>query len=117
MYNKIPPTFPHLKELVLKWALDKGILGSGTLVGQSNKTIEEAHEILDSATLLELFPDRETHQEEIIDAIGDTAVTLIILAEMLGTTVEYCLEQAYKVIAKRQGKMVNGVFVKEENHG
>ncbi len=28
---------------------------------------------------------------------------------------EQCLESAYKVIAKRKGKMINGQFVKEES--
>ena len=32
-----------------------------------------------------------------------------------GTTAESCLEEAYKVIKDRKGKMIDGVFVKEED--
>ena len=32
-----------------------------------------------------------------------------------GTTSESCLEEAYEVIKDRKGKMIDGVFVKEED--
>lgn len=32
-----------------------------------------------------------------------------------GTTAENCLEEAYEVIKDRKGKMIDGVFVKEED--
>ena len=35
------------------------------------------------------------------------------LAEAHGTTLEHCLNTVIKVIEKRKGKMINGVFVKE----
>jgi hypothetical protein len=31
-----------------------------------------------------------------------------------GLTMDECIESAYNTIAKRQGRMVDGVFVKEE---
>ena len=34
-----------------------------------------------------------------------------------GTTAENCLEEAYEVIKDRKGKMIDGVFVKEEDYG
>lgn len=34
-----------------------------------------------------------------------------------GTTAESCLEEAYEVIKDRKGKMIDGVFVKEEDYG
>ena len=34
-----------------------------------------------------------------------------------GTTAESCLEEAYEVIKDRKGKMIDGVFVKEEDLG
>jgi hypothetical protein len=33
---------------------------------------------------------------------------------MGGTTIEECIDEAYDVISKRTGKMVNGTFVKDE---
>ena len=49
----------------------------------------------------------------IIDGLGDVAVTLIILAELQGLDLTECLEVAYGVIKERKGSMRGGVFVKE----
>ena len=40
-------------------------------------------------------------------------VVLTNLAELLGLTIEECVESAYDVISKRTGKMENGTFVKD----
>ena len=53
-------------------------------------------------------------KEEFVDAIGDMVVVLTNMAHLGGTTIEKCIDTAYKVISKRTGKMVNGTFVKDE---
>ena len=53
------------------------------------------------------------NEGEQIDAIGDMVVVLTNLAELLGLTIEECVESAYEVISKRTGKMKNGTFVKD----
>ena len=90
---------------VLEWAKDRGILENGTKYGQFSKLVEETSE-LGSAIM-------NDNTEEIIDAIGDIQVVLIILAEIYGLSAQDCLESAYEVITKRTGKMVGGVFVKD----
>jgi hypothetical protein len=40
-------------------------------------------------------------------------VVLTNLAAMKGIKVEDCINHAYGVISKRKGKMVDGIFVKE----
>ena len=50
---------------------------------------------------------------EINDGIGDMVVVLTNLAELLGLSIEECVESAYDVISKRTGKMINGTFVKD----
>ena len=50
---------------------------------------------------------------EIVDGIGDMVVVLTNLAELLGLSIEECVESAYDVISKRTGKMINGTFVKD----
>lgn len=95
----------ELIEQVKQWGSDKGIFEHSTPLKQHVKTQEEVTE------LLEAIADGDEH--EIKDAIGDIVVTLILQAEMQGTTLEVCLQQAYDVISKRNGKMVNGLFVKE----
>ena len=52
--------------------------------------------------------------DEIQDGIGDTFVTLIILAYQLGLEPADCLEAAWNEIKDRKGKTENGVFIKEE---
>lgn len=53
--------------------------------------------------------------EELKDGIGDVIVTLIILAQQNDLTLEECLRYAYNEIEMRDGKLVNGVFIKKED--
>ncbi|MGH2217236.1 MazG-like family protein, partial [Enterococcus faecalis] len=53
------------------------------------------------------------NENDLRDGIGDVVVTLIILAMQNNMDLYECLNQAYSEIKNRQGKMVNGVFVKE----
>ena len=48
------------------------------------------------------------------DAIGDSAVTLIILSDILGLDFTHCMEWAYDVIKTREGMTKNGSFIKNE---
>jgi NTP pyrophosphatase (non-canonical NTP hydrolase) len=66
--------------------------------------LEEVEELADA-----IF---DNNKEEIIDALGDILVTIIIQAELQGVSLTECLESAYNVIAKRSGVMINGQFVK-----
>lgn len=54
-------------------------------------------------------------QDQIFDSIGDMFVVLTILAMQLGISIDNCVGMAYEEIKDRQGKMINGVFVKEED--
>ena len=105
----------NLIDRVLQWGVDKGITGpngKGTPMAQARKMLEEAEEtalaVRDNTVLK--MPE---FNEEIKDGIGDTCVTLILLAEMHGLTLEECLTHALKIIEKRTGKMENGTFVKD----
>lgn len=124
-----------LIDKVKQWRHDKGILGKdgkGTLKGQSKKMIEEANETLVAVSELHTFLNvvqtentnseydfamqdyEEKLREECMDGIGDVLVTLILLADMLDVTLEECLSMAYEEIANRQGKMIDGTFVKDK---
>ena len=98
--------YNELQALVIAWATQKGILDKGTPLAQCGKTFEEVEE-LETAIL-------DGDKAEIIDALGDILVTIIIQAEMHGLNLIECLESAYDVISKRTGKMVDGTFVKDE---
>ena len=59
--------------------------------------------------------DDDPGQEYMELEMGDIFVTLIILCEQLNLDPVECLEKAYKKIESRQGKTINGTFVKEED--
>ena len=91
---------------VEKWSSDKGLHESDPK-SQFLKVAEEFGEI--GAAMA------RDDEDMLKDAIGDTIVTLIILAQQHGTNVEECLDIAYNEIAGRKGKLVDGVFVKESD--
>ena len=96
----------ELECVIEEWAANKGILEKATPMAQALKTLEECTELCTAIN--------KNDRPEIIDAIGDIVVTLIIQAKMQGLSLEECLESAYNVIAKRTGKMVDGQFVKDK---
>lgn len=97
--------YRELEELVIKWADEKGIFEKGNTMAQAEKTHEEVLELMSAI-------DNDDNGE-IVDALGDILVTIIIQAEMQGLSLEDCLLSAYNIISKRKGKMINGKFVKE----
>ena len=94
-----------IKHEVEMWAKEKGILDNATPIKQALKTQEEVTELLNAIV--------DNDRAEIIDAIGDIMVTLIIQAKMQNLDLFECLQSAYNVISKRTGKMVNGQFLKD----
>jgi len=95
----------ELDKKVIKWAKDKGIFESSDPKSQCLKTLSEAGELADAVN--------KNNLDEIVDAIGDIEVTLILLSKMYRIDRHECLKSAYDVISKRKGRMENGVFVKE----
>ena len=96
----------RLVKLVEKWSKDRD-LHKAESSKQFLKVSEEVGEVASALARGQV--------EELKDGIGDVIVTLIILAQQQGLSVEECLETAYNEIADRKGKTVNGVFVKEED--
>jgi NTP pyrophosphatase (non-canonical NTP hydrolase) len=93
-------------ENIRQWAQERGLYDKGNSHTQYVKLQEEAGEL--AKALL------ENDKPEIIDAIGDIVVVLTNLAHLQGVHIETCIAEAYKVISKRKGKMINGTFVKDE---
>jgi len=94
--------FPKIRE----WAKERGIFDKGDVKTQYVKLMEEAGEV--AKALL------TNDKAEIKDGIGDMVVVLTNLAHLSGFTIEECIDEAYEVISKRQGDMINGTFVKNE---
>jgi NTP pyrophosphatase (non-canonical NTP hydrolase) len=95
----------ELECAVEEWAHEKGIMSKASPMAQALKTLEECTELCTAVN--------NKDREEIVDAIGDIMVTLIIQAKMQNVSLESCLESAYHIISKRTGKMVRGQFVKD----
>ena len=108
----------ELVEQVVQWAEDRNLIDGSRPTRQIYKTMEEVTELAvaigkHAAAVMYLAEDMQQHELEIMDAIGDVTVTLIIIAAQLDLSYEECLQVAYDQIKHRKGKMVNGIFVKE----
>jgi phosphoribosyl-ATP pyrophosphohydrolase len=98
----------QLVQNVLGWAEDKGILSKDKSLAQMCKVIEEVGETASALVKKDTYALR--------DGIGDSMVTLIVLAGQNGFTPQECLQAAWDEIKDRKGKVnENGAFVKESD--
>lgn len=95
----------NLTNDIIAWGQDKNLIKKENSYKQFCKVVEEVAEV---GTAL-----NNKDEAELIDAIGDSTVTLILLAAQNDLDFEECLRTAYNVIAKRTGKTENGVFIKD----
>jgi NTP pyrophosphatase (non-canonical NTP hydrolase) len=95
----------ELQLKVLQWARDKDLLKSENAFKQTVKLLEEAGEL--AGAIL------KGNVEQQKDGLGDCMVVLTILANQLGTDLNYCFNLAYNEIANRTGKTVDGTFIKD----
>jgi NTP pyrophosphatase (non-canonical NTP hydrolase) len=91
---------------IRSWAEERGIYTKGDSKTQLIKLQEEMGELAKAIL--------ENDKPEVIDAIGDMVVVLTNLAHLNNVHIESCIAEAYNVISKRKGKMINGTFVKDE---
>ncbi|MEX5914524.1 MazG-like family protein [Staphylococcus ureilyticus] len=99
-------TLDQLVKQVEQWSKDKN-LHNGNPDRQALKFYEETGEVAAALSRNKL--------DNLKDGIGDTVVTLIILAQQHGMTLEECLQYAYDEIKGRKGKTINGTFIKESD--
>jgi NTP pyrophosphatase (non-canonical NTP hydrolase) len=92
-------------DLIRAWADERGLYDKGDTKTQYLKLMEEAGELGRA-----ILKDDEV---EFVDAIGDMVVVLTNLAHLGNVSIEQCIDEAYRVISKRTGKMHNGTFVKD----
>lgn len=99
-------TINQLVKQVEQWSINKN-LHNGNSDRQALKFYEEAGEVAAALS--------RNDKEALKDGIGDTVVTLIILAQQYGWSLEECLQYAYEEIKNRKGKTINGTFVKQSD--
>jgi len=98
----------ELIKKVIAWGEPKGLTKERSLLEswpQYEKVKEEVGEIGKAIAHGDFV--------ELVDGIGDSVVTLILLAKQNGLTIEDCLSHAYNEIKDRTGKTINGKFIKD----
>lgn len=104
----------NITDLIAKinhWADERNLKQADPKI-QWMRITEEVGEIRDVLLKPTKFTDP---QIALKDAIGDTLVTIIVLAHQLDLDVNECLNIAYEEIKNRKGKIINGTFVKEDD--
>lgn len=90
---------------VVTWHHDRNLIDGSSDKDQTLKLLQELGELSDSVC----------KGRDIRDDIGDMLVVILNLTTRNKVTLEECLETAYNDIKDRKGKMVDGVFIKEQD--
>ena len=93
------------EELIRQWHKDRNLIDGSTDKDQYLKLIQEAGELSDSLC----------KGKDIRDDVGDMLVVLINILTRNQLTLSECLAVAYDDIKDRKGKMVDGIFIKEDD--
>tara|TARA_B100000676_G_scaffold141614_1_gene140321 strand:- start:82991 stop:83389 length:399 start_codon:yes stop_codon:yes gene_type:complete len=88
-----------------KWHHDRNLIDGSSDKDQVLKLLQELGELSDSVC----------KEKDIKDDIGDMLVVMINICERNKISLSSCLRAAYNDIKDRKGKMVDGIFVKEED--
>jgi NTP pyrophosphatase (non-canonical NTP hydrolase) len=91
---------------VRKWGRDRQI---NDAKAQFCHIVEELGE-----TATELNRNR-LNSKAMEDSVGDVMVCIIVFADIIGLDAEDCLALAYREIKNRDGKIINGNFVKSSD--
>ena len=98
----------EVADKIVEWAQEKGLLEKG--LEAENAQLNKLQEELGEFSLELMRGDYKKSRME----LGDVLVVCTIMANLLGTDVQSCLQNAYDKISKRTGKTINGQFVKDE---
>ena len=91
---------------IKKWGAERGIT-DGDPSRQLNKLMEELGELAEGFN--------KKVPEQIEDSLGDMFVVMTLFAEQNGLNIVDCIQSAYETIKDREGKNVDGVFVKNKD--
>ena len=105
MSQEVKP-LSELVALIQNWAWDRNLIDGSTPNAQMLKLMEEVGELAGGVC--------KDKADVIKDSIGDVFVVLTIIAAQMGWSIEECVQAAYAEIKDRKGRMIQGVFVKEE---
>lgn len=104
---------------VIAWANERNIIQGSSATKQLEKTAAEVIELAIEIGKEEVYVEqRHLTQEQMTKTaseLGDVLVTLIVVSEQLGFSLEDCLRIAYEKIKDRKGEMRGGKWVKESD--
>lgn len=123
----------HYNEMIAKWHHDRNLIEGATSTQQFPKLFEEfielyadlnpelsSQEIKDN--IINIIHDlgkkgriKQGSPGNAKDSLGDGYVVFAGIAEREGFPMQQCMATAYTSIKDRKGKMIDGVFVKEED--
>lgn len=95
----------HYCDQIIKWHYDRNLIEGSTDKDQVLKLMQELGELSDSSC----------KGQTLVDDLGDMMVVMLNIMERNSLTMEMCLAHAYDEIKDRKGRMVDGIFVKEED--
>lgn len=87
------------------WHRDRNLIDGSTDKDQCLKLIQEVGELSDNIC----------KGKDLKDDIGDIIVVLVNIMERNNYKMSDCIEQAWMDIKDRKGKMIDGIFVKEQD--
>lgn len=88
------------------WADERYLLKYENRFVQLAKVIEELGELAKAMI--------ENDEDAIIDALGDSNITLTILARQMNFSLQECTNTAFNEIKNRKGKTENGTFIRNK---
>lgn len=94
-----------LVDSIVQWHYDRNLIDGSSDKDQTLKLLQELGELSDSVC----------KGKDVRDDLGDMMVVMLNIMERNKITLADCLEKAYNDIKDRKGRMVNGVFVKEQD--
>ena len=103
--NQPEPTLSLFIDNVIQWHIDRNLIEGSTDKDQVLKLMQELGELSDSVC----------KGKDIKDDIGDMLVVMLNIVTRNGVTLSECLARAWDDIKDRKGKMVDGIFIKEED--
>lgn len=97
-------TLEDYEKNIVGWHHDRNLIEGATDKDQLCKLVQEVGELSDNIC----------KGRSVADDIGDCIVVLINIAERNNLTLRDCMSVAWNDIKDRKGKMVDGIFIKEE---
>lgn len=94
-----------LVDKIRQWHHDRNLIEGSTDKDQTLKLLQELGELSDSVC----------KGKDIRDDLGDMMVVMINIMERNDLNMVDCLEKAWDDIKDRKGRMVDGIFVKEDD--